>query len=243
MATFTFIGAPADSVLRGGGAEHAPARLRALGLADALGEDAGDLPVRIRGDARDPSTGIIAADDVLGTTRTVRDAVNECLSRGARPFVSGGCCAILPGAAAGARDILGRLGLVYVDGHQDMYDGGTSSSGEAADMPLGVAIGVGPKDWVEAAGGAAVSAVDTFLLGSRDLAEVQESGARAADSYGVTFSPLADVRDGGPEALGSAVTGSMRSRLQRYWLHLDVDVLDSELFPATDYLQPDGLSF
>jgi arginase len=28
-----------------------------------------------------------------------------------------------------------------------------------------------------------------------------------------------------------------------FWLHLDVDVLDQEVFPATDYLQPDGLDW
>jgi arginase len=26
-----------------------------------------------------------------------------------------------------------------------------------------------------------------------------------------------------------------------YWLHLDVDVLSEEAFPATDYLMPDGM--
>ena len=28
-----------------------------------------------------------------------------------------------------------------------------------------------------------------------------------------------------------------------FWLHLDVDVLDQEIFPATDYPQPDGLDW
>ena len=29
----------------------------------------------------------------------------------------------------------------------------------------------------------------------------------------------------------------------RYWVHLDVDVLDEVVFPATDYLDPDGLTW
>ena len=28
-----------------------------------------------------------------------------------------------------------------------------------------------------------------------------------------------------------------------FWLHLDVDVLDEAIFPATDYLQPGGLDW
>jgi arginase len=240
---FVFIGAPADSVLRSGGAEGAPDRLRELGVADALGADARNLPVRVRGDRRDPSSGILASADVLTTTRTVREAIREALQRGATPFVSGGCCAILPGALAGARDALGRLGLVYVDGHQDMYDGQTSTTGEAADMSLGVAIGAGPKEWVEATGGAGVRAADAYLVGSRDLADVVDEGVASADSYGIAFIPLDDARKAGPREVASEVARSLREGPGSYWLHLDVDVLDSDLFPATDYLQPDGLSF
>jgi hypothetical protein len=101
---FVFVGAPADSVLRGGGAERAPDRLRELGFARALGADLGNLPVRIRGDERDPVTGIVAAPDVLAVTRTIREAIREQFQvAGRRPVVCGGCCGVLPGSLAGAR--------------------------------------------------------------------------------------------------------------------------------------------
>ena len=57
-ASFASIGVPIDSVGRAGGTEHAPAALREAGLLDAIGaRDAGDLPVRIRGEERDPALG------------------------------------------------------------------------------------------------------------------------------------------------------------------------------------------
>ena len=73
-AGFTFIGVPIDSVGRSGGTEHGPAKLRELGLADVCGADAGDLDVRIRGEERDPITGIVGSPDVLTTTAAIREA-------------------------------------------------------------------------------------------------------------------------------------------------------------------------
>ena len=57
------IGAPIDSVGRCGGAELGPVALRELGLAEALGaaKDRGDLEISIRGDDRDPDTGVVAS--------------------------------------------------------------------------------------------------------------------------------------------------------------------------------------
>src|SRR4051794_15866223 len=141
MGAFELIGVPIDSVGRSGGTELAPAALRELGLASALGaEDRGDLDVRIRGDERDPGTSIVGSADVLAATSTIRGAVASALRAGGRPFLVGGCCAELPGALAGARDALHCVGLAYVDGHLDLY-GVTSPTGEAADMPVAVALG------------------------------------------------------------------------------------------------------
>jgi hypothetical protein len=63
---FSLIGVPIDSVGRSGGTEFGPAALRKLGLPEALGgRDDGDLGVRVRGEERDPQTGILASADVL----------------------------------------------------------------------------------------------------------------------------------------------------------------------------------
>lgn len=243
MNGFTFLGAPADSVLRGGGAERSPDRLRELDLPSRLrGADAGDLPVRVRGDVRDPETGIIASDEVIANTVTIRVAVRDRIVAGERVFLAGGCCANAPGAVAGARDVLGRVGLVYVDGHQDLWDGSSSSTGEAADMPLGVAIGVGPTTWVDANDGPAVQPGDTVLLANRDHEETVDLPDPGAD-LGIAYLPIERVRELGPETAGASARSVFDDTLDRFWLHLDVDVLDMHVFPATDYLDPGGLSW
>ena len=132
------IGVPIDSVGRAGGTEHAPAALREAGLVERLGiADRGDLDVRIRGEERDPETGIVGSPDVLAMTATVREAIREMVAAGERPLVLGGCCSLVPGALAGVRDAAGAVGIANVDGHVDVYDGETSPTGEGADMPLG----------------------------------------------------------------------------------------------------------
>ena len=153
MAAWTVLGVPIDSVGRSARTELAPAALREAGLVERLRiEDRGDLDVRIRGEERDPETGIVGSPDVLATTSAVRAAIREMVAAGERPLVLGGCCSLVPGALAGVRDATGSVGIANVDGHVDVYDGRTSPTGEGADMPLAVALGLGPAAWVEAAG-------------------------------------------------------------------------------------------
>lgn len=243
-ATVT-IGVPIDSVGRSGGTELAPATLRELGLPEALGaRDEGDLAVRVRGEERDPATGIVASADVLACTTKIRAAAAAAIAAEERPFLIGGCCAELPGALAGARDVLGApLGLAHVDGHLDLYDGETSTTGEAADMPISVALGIGPTAWVDAAGGATAIPERTALVGFRDRAESIADGMRQPED--LVRPPLLY----GAEELhrrGAAATDELAARLTAagpFWLHLDVDVLDEAVFPATDYLQPNGLDW
>ncbi|HSK50993.1 MAG TPA: arginase family protein [Solirubrobacterales bacterium] len=245
MDPLILIGVPIDSVGRGGGAELAPAALRELGLAAALeAEDAGDLSVRLRGEERDPETGLLASDDVLASTATIRAAVAEQLAASRAPLLAGGCCAPLPGALAGARDALGSIGLLHLDGHLDLYDGLTSASGEAADMPVSVALGLGPAAWVEACGGASVGAERTAIVGFRDREESLAYGMRQPEELEPPplLRPAAGLHAGDPAAIGAEIGGQLAAQ-GPFWLHLDVDVLDQGVFPATDYLQPDGLDW
>ena len=245
MGVMTLIGVPIDSVGRSGGTEFAPRVLRELGVVEALGaEDAGNLDVSIRGEERDAGSGLLAAPDVLSTTATIRAAVAEQVSGGARPFLAGGCCAELPGALAGARDALGEVGLVHLDGHLDLYDGSTSPTGEAADMPISVALGIGPAAWVEACGGASTALERTAIVGYRDKEESLRYGMRQPEQLDPppTHHSVEDVRTEGPGEAATRVAAQIGDA-SPFWLHFDVDVLDQEVFPATDYLMPGGMTW
>jgi arginase len=226
------------------GTELSPVALRAAGLAAAVGAaDAGDLPVRLVGRVRDAETGIVGWPSVQAVTEAVRLQVREVAAEGGVPFLVGGCCTLLPGALAGARDALGQVGLAYLDGHLDTYDGQTSPTGEAADMPVSVIAGNGPAAWSGKVGAPLVGPGQLALLGPRDRAEATTLGSVLPEDCGLDKELSPDqLRERGVASAGQDAASGLTERAGRYWLHLDVDVMSEEVFPATDYLMPGGLS-
>jgi arginase len=239
------LGVPIDSVGRAGGTELAPAALREAGLVERLGiVDRGDVSVHIRDETRDPETGIVGSDDVLAMTVTVRSAVRSLAAAGQRPLVLGGCCALVPAALAGIRDATGAVAIANVDGHVDVYDGRTSPTGEGADMPLAVAFGFGPERWVQAAGGPSLEPAGAVVLGARDPEEaVDIAGLLEGDLADLLVLSPDDLRAHGLREAGELATERLATGARRFWIHLDVDVLDEAAMPATDYLMPGGLQW
>jgi arginase len=227
------------------GTELSPAALRDAGLLDAIGAaDAGDLAVRLVGQDRDPGTGVLGWPSVLATTQAVRSLAREQITGGRLPFLVGGCCTLLPGALSGARDALGAVGLAYLDGHLDLYDGQTSTTGEPADMPISVITGNGPAAWSADIGFAAPDSEHRRVVIER-VAGLEPAGYGSVRAGRCRAGPGADgrsLREQGMAAAGADARDQLIGSAGRYWVHLDVDVLDEQAFPATDYLMPGGLS-
>ena len=244
--TWTVIGAPVDCVgadpvtLEPFGTELSPAALRDLGVVERVdGVDRGDLTVRVVGRERDEATGLVGGRTVHETVRGVRDAVWDLRSSGDRVLVLGGCCIPLMGALAGARDVDPGVGLVYVDGHLDLYDHVTSPTGEAADMPTAAVLGIGEPGLIAAMDAPVLTPDRLALIGPRDPDELPA----VAD---IVHELALDVQ--GPErvledpAAVAAAAVERAARAGTYWIHLDVDVFGEEEYPATDYLMPGGLT-
>jgi arginase len=247
---FTTIGVPIDSVGLGRaephGTELSPAAIRAAGLARLGWADLGDLDVRIPDHDRDEATGLVGIEGVLETTDVVRGAVADLVREGGRPFVLGGCCTLLAGALAGARDVLGTIGLIYVDGHLDFYDGVSSPTGEAADMPVAVVLGDGPRPWVERVAPVPVTPARAIaILGYHDPDELEDLGGQLAvnRAAGLFDADVAATRRDGPRVTANAALDHVHRASDRVWLHIDLDVLDQAVFPATDYLMSGGLDW
>ena len=239
------IEAPLDSSGRGRGEERAPEALRAAGLAELFGaRDSGALIPPLRDAARDPGSGVVALADLRRSSQALREAVRASIQRGERPLVLGGDCSLLPGAIAGAGDALGRIGLWFVDGHADYLDGGSSPTGEAADMELAMLTGDGPAlpvDLVEAE--PLVRPGDVVVLGHRpasshpdvalELERVPASVARLSAD---------EIAAEGATEVGERWEQELAARGPA-WLHLDLDVLDEAELPAVSYPQPRGLDW
>jgi arginase len=245
MRESVVVGVPIDSYGTPGGTELAPATLRELGIVDALGaRDAGDLPVRIVGTERDPQSGILAYPSVLETSRGIRDLLEPLLRDDVFLVVLGGCCALVPGVAAALRLAHnGPLGLAYIDGHLDTYDGRTSQTGESADMPVAIVAGVGDRALIELATVAPLIAPKHIaLLGYRDADEVRELGGLLPDQLATGYAADAAAVAGHPARIGADVARDLGNRAGRFWLSIDVDVLSSIAFAATPAQQEGGLT-
>ena len=213
-------------------------------LAPAGITDAGDTRTRLRGGIRDPETGWLDFEQVCDLTAEVRERVAALVAEGRVPVVLGGCCTLVPGALAGARDALGESGLAYLDGHFGLYEGETSQTGEAADFPLAAAIGRAPQALIDRLGGGPVVDPERVeLIGPRDEEEAVGFGSPVPSDLGIGhYRDRESLRGADLATVGAEAAERLSEGGRHYWLHLDVDVCDQEAFPATDVLMPDGLS-
>ena len=246
------LGAPMESESLLEGVNLMPAALRAAGLDPALRAagvavaDLGDLDIAITEHVRDPATGILAYRQVYAATDLIRRSVPQLLDTPDIPLVVGGCCGILVGIVAALRERYSRVGLAFVDGHLDYYDGASAPVGALADMELSLLMGHGPRSLTAIVGEPPLAyATDTWVLGYRDHSIM--IGQSAPDAHvelpDAHFVDDGGVRRHGPAEVGRIAAEALTERPGRFWLHVDLDVLSPAVMPAVDDLLPGGLSW
>jgi arginase len=241
---WSMAGIAIDSAGVVGGTELTPAALRKRSRLQQLVQvDHGDLVAPVHDRRRDPRSGLVGHHEVVGATRTIRSAFIRWLEPGQRTVVLGGCCTLMIGLGAATRDTLGAFGIAYLDGHLDLYDGKSSPSGEAADVPLATLLGQGDPEVLEAAGGPALVADGIYLLAARDTLQARGHGSLTPEDFGFRHRDTAAIRASGAAAVGAAARAHFEERDLPFWLFLDVDALDPAVFPATDALIGDGLEW
>jgi arginase len=196
-----------------------------------------------RGDGRiDPRTGVLNAEAIAAYARDLAAAIDGSLARDEFPLVLGGDCSILLGAMTALRK-RGRHGLLFLDGHADFYQPEAEPAGEAASMELGFVTGRGPELLTgDESLRPLVRDEDVMVVGFRDAELAATEGSRPLPPT-IRALDLTAVRSAGADKAAEAVAEHLSAddSAERFWIHLDVDVLDDALIPAVDYRQPDGL--
>jgi arginase len=132
------------------------------------------------------------------------------------------------------------VGVIFLDANADLNTPETSPSGLLSGMALSLALGRGPQNVVEAAGGGAVQPEHVSLIGFREL----DPGERPAlGALGLALPALAARRLGMRVTAALALDG-VGNADGPIVVHLDVDVIDPGEMPAKSVITPGpGLSF
>jgi arginase len=244
MRTIGLLGVPTNSAGKIDGVARGPIALREAGLVDALRrhtevQDYGDVTLPDPSPTRESRSHIIDPNGLDALVVRVREAVAPILQNGHLPLVIGGDCPLLLGclAAPSGRD---RVGLLFVDGHEDAYLPTQSSTGEAADMELAFALGLADASWSPelAALLPLVAPNDVRVLGPRDAELLRAEGVPSLRDRVA----LVDGERLAADPAGSAAA-ACASLPDQWWFHLDLDVLSTQALPAIDYPQPGGLAW
>ena len=246
MTTSPFVLVPAPAFVGRGlkGTDRLPRALLNAGLADRLPADVIDgpgpmtWPRALDAVAEQPPFDVIRdyllrlADDVEAVLR------DECI-----PIVLGGDCTMLLGAGAACQR-MGVDGLLFVDAHTDFWPLG-DPDWETASCDLRLVTGFAPDGVPDGLTGltkrSCFDAAHVAALGFRDGSDEGEAGAALRETA-ILRLPLAYIRDRGFGNAVDAALDRVASQERRFWLHLDLDVLDDAVLPAVDYRLPDGLS-
>src|ERR1700722_2225503 len=205
------------------GAAQRAARAAAAGAAPRT---VGGLP-QTRSPVRD---GVSSLDQLLAAQAKIA-AELAALDPTDGPVLAlgGDCAADLAVAASGLRRRDGDLALLWIDAHADFNSPATSPSGAFHGMVARCLIGVGPEEILPecpAAPGALV------LTGTRSVDPDEQTELDAAGVKQLGMRALAE-----PEAAAEAL---LQTGCSAVHVHLDLDVLDPEVFPDTVYRVPGG---
>ncbi len=240
------IGAPSSAAAFSAGSEKAPAALRAAGLAEKL-QGAGFEVV----DYGDCAPRLFADDDEHRRARNLTEIVaglNDLKTRaelavksGALVLVLGGDCAQVIGLLTGARRYYKHLNLLWFDRDADLNTPASTPSGRIDGMVVAHIIGKGAPElvrfWSEAP---LVREPDVTLFGLERLDPPEQEF--------LSKSPMrhlyaADIQSKGSSKAAHEALAQVHADAREFVLHLDIDVITQEEFPAVNVPGSGGLRF
>jgi arginase len=215
--------------------------LRDQGLLGRLEAAEGGVVVPPRYQSQwEPGDGIRNAQAIERFSSRLADRVEAILDQGSFPVVLGGDCSILLGNMLALRR-RGRHGLVFIDGHSDFrHPGNSDVVGAAAGEDLALVTGRGNALANLEGRRPLVRDSDVFAIGTRS----SDDALPELNALGIPVRTAEEVlRGGAAPAAHEALAHFDNDRTEGFWIHCDVDALDSALMPAVDTPEPEGLGF
>ena len=189
----------------------------------------------------DEVSGVRNADQIVKYAKDQSQLLQQMLSENKFPVVLGGDCSILIGNSVALKTI-GSFALFFLDRHTDFMLPTLSQTGGAAGMDLAIVTGYGHNK---------LTNIDEqkpyykeehiWCVGNRYY---EEWYIKPIIDTNINYADLATLRKNGIEKCISNFLQMVKTeKLDGFWIHIDVDVLNDTIMHAVDSPQPDGLSY
>jgi arginase len=190
---------------------------------------------------RDHETQILNANSLVEYAREQAYLINNLLTQNKFPFILGGDCSILLGAAIALKQ-KGNYGLFYLDGHTDFMNISLSETGGVGGMAASIVTGNGHKKLTNILNlSPYIKEENLWCVGNREYDDEYENEIRNSTA---TYLSLEMLRKQGIENCVNFFLSEIKDKnLDGFWLHIDVDVLNDSIMPCVDSPTPDGLTY
>ena len=240
------IGAPSSAAAFLPGSEKAPAALRAAGIVERLQSigyevmDLGDCAPHLFADDEEHKRAR-NIPEIVASLNDLKPRAEMGLKAGALLLVLGGDCTQIVAMLAGARRYYKHIGLLWFDRDADLNTPASTPSGRLDGMGLAAIVGKGSPELVRFWGEPPlVREPDTLIYG---LVRVDPP-----EQEFLTRSPMrhvyaVDIQNKGAEKSAHDALTHLHADTREFMLHVDLDVIAQEEFPATNVPDSSGLSF
>ena len=189
----------------------------------------------------DTESGVRNADEIAGYARKQAVLLQQVLEANSFALVLGGDCSILIGAGVTLKK-MGRYGLFFLDGHHDFMWPSLSTTGGAAGMDTAIVTGYGHDKLTN------IHELKPYFreehvwcVGNR---EYDDAYIDPILQSSIHYTDLDRLRNEGTKCCADSFLEMVnKEKLDGFWIHLDVDVLNDEVMPAVDSRTEDGLSY
>jgi arginase len=240
------ISAPSSAAGFAPGTEKAPAALRAAGLIEKLQSigyevtDFGECAPRLFADD-DEHKRARNISEIVASLNDLKPRAELAVKSGGLVLVLGGDCVQSVALLAGARRYYKHFNLLWFDRDADLNTPASTPSGRLDGMALAGIVGKGSPELVRFWGEPPlVREPDTVIFGLVRLDPAEQQFLARSPMRHVF---AADSQAKGMSKAAQDALGLLHADTREFMLHLDLDVIAQEEFPAVNVPGSGGLSF